>query len=91
MEAKIISEEKNAIEIEIGQADQSLAQLLAEKLNSSKDVEFAAFKVDHPTLGRPRIILRMKKGDPKKLLLEKLEEMRKEVTDFKAKFLELAK
>jgi len=91
MEIKAIIDEKNALELDFGDVDQSLVQLLAEKLNSEKDVEFAACKVDHPILGSPRLLVRMKKGDPKKLVLSKLEEIRKEVVDFKDKFVAMAK
>jgi DNA-directed RNA polymerase subunit L len=91
MEIKILSEEKNSIELDFGSVDQSLAQYLAEKLNADKDVEFAACKVDHPIIGYPRLILRTKKGDPKKIVLEKLEEIRKEVVEFKTKFVQISK
>lgn len=91
MEVKILLNEKNTLEMELGDSDQSLAQLLAEKLNTEKDVDFAGYKVEHPLMGSPKLYVRTKKSDPAKLVLEKLEEIKKEVTDFKNKFVELAK
>ena len=91
MEVKVITKEKNVLELEFDGADQSLAQVLAQKLNDDKDVEFAAYKLEHPLIAQPRLVVRTKKGDPSKLLLSKLKELKDEVADFKKQFLEIAK
>ena len=91
MEVKVIKKEKNVLELEFDGADQSLAQVLAQKLNEDKDVEFAAYKLEHPLIAQPRLVVRTKKGDPSKLLLSKLKELKDEVADFKKQFLEIAK
>jgi DNA-directed RNA polymerase subunit L len=91
MEAKILINEKNTLEMELGDTDVSLAQLLAEKLNEEKDVEFASYKLEHPLIGAPKLFVRTKKGDPSKLVLEKLEEIKKEVADFRDQFSEIVK
>jgi DNA-directed RNA polymerase subunit L len=91
MDVKILTNEKNVLEMELKGADQSLAQLLAEKLSDDKDVEFASFKVEHPLVGEPKIFVRTKKGEPGKLVLEKLDEIKKEVTEFKAQFRDIVK
>ena len=91
MEVKVLLNEKNTLELELGNADQSLGQLLAEKLSAEKDVEFAASKVEHPLLGSVKLMVKTKKGDPAKLVLEKLDEIKSEVSDFRKKFVEIAK
>lgn len=91
MEVRILVNEKNTLELELGGIDSSLAQLLAEKLNSEKDVEFAAYKMEHPLISSPKLIVKTKKSDPAKLVLEKLEVMKKEVAGFKAAFTDIAK
>jgi len=91
MEVKILTNEKNVLEMELKGADPSLAQLLAEKLSDEKDVEFASSKVEHPLLGEPKLYIRTKKGEPGKLVLEKLEEIKKEVSDFRAQFKDIVK
>jgi len=91
MDIKIISNEKNVIELELGGCDQSLAQILAEKLSEDKDVDFASFKVEHPLVANPRLFVRTKKGDPGKLVLEKLDELKKELQDFRAQFKDVVK
>lgn len=91
MEVKILTNEKNVLEMELKGADPSLAQLLAEKLGQEKDVEFASSKVEHPLLGEPKLYVRMKKGEPAKLVLEKLEEIKNEVLDFRTQFKDIVK
>lgn len=91
MDVKLLVNEKHVIEIDMGDSDQSLAQLLVEKLNEDKDVEFASYKVEHPLTATPKVYLRTKKGDPSKLLLAKLDEIRTEVNDFKKQFLDVVK
>jgi DNA-directed RNA polymerase subunit L len=91
MEVRILVNEKNTLELEFVGGDQSLAQILADKLNSDKDVEFASFKVEHPIIGFPKLLVRTKKGDPSKLVLEKLAEIKSEVADFRKQFLAIAK
>jgi DNA-directed RNA polymerase subunit L len=91
MDVKVLVNEKNVIELDLGSADQSLAQLLVEKLNEDKDVDFASYKVEHPIMANPKIYLRTKKGEPGKLLLEKLDEIKNEVSDFKKQFLDVVK
>lgn len=91
MEVKVLLNEKNTLELELGNADQSLGQLLAEKLSAEKDVEFAASKVEHPLLGSVKLMVKTKKGDPAKLVLEKLDEIKAEVSDFRKKFNDIAK
>jgi DNA-directed RNA polymerase subunit L len=91
MEVKVLLNEKNTLELEINNSDQSLCQLLAEKLSSEKDVEFAASKVEHPLVDSVKLIVKTKKRDPAKLVLEKLDEMKSEVSDFSKKFSDLSK
>ncbi len=91
MEVKVLLNEKNTLELELGNADQSLGQLLAEKLSAEKDVEFAASKLEHPLLGSVKLMVKTKKGDAAKLVLEKLDELKSEVSDFRRKFSDMAK
>jgi DNA-directed RNA polymerase subunit L len=91
MDVKLLINEKNVVELDLGDIDQSLAQLLVEKLNEDKDVEFASYKTEHPITATPKIYLRTKKGEAAKLLLEKLDEIKGEVAEFKKQFLDVVK
>jgi len=91
MEIKILVNEKNVLELELGETDQSLAQLIAEKLSEDKDVEFAAYKLEHPLIARPKLYVRTKKGDAAKLVLGVLKEVKNEVGEFRKQFLDIVK
>jgi DNA-directed RNA polymerase subunit L len=89
MEVRIMTDEKDTLELEFAGADQSLIQLMADKLNQEKSVDFAAYKVEHPLVGSPKLIVKTKKGDARKLVLEKLKEIKGEVEEFRKKFLDI--
>lgn len=91
MEVRILVNEKNTLELELGGIDSSLAQLIAEKLSADKDVTFAAYKVEHPLVSSPKLIVKTKKEDAAKLVLEKLEEIKKQVADFRAAFADIVR
>lgn len=86
MEIEIISQEKNVLEFKIVGADEILARLLAEKLTEDKDVEFAAYKQDHPLIKSPSVVVKTKKKKANELVLEKLEEIKEEIVEFKKQF-----
>lgn len=91
MEVRILVNEKNTLELELCGMDSSLAQLLAEKLSAEKDVAFAACKVEHPLIGSPKLVVKTKKTDAAKLVLEKIEEIKKDVADFRSAFSDMVK
>ena len=86
MVTNIITNEKTSLEIELVGIDRSLAQILSEKLSADSSVEYAAYKVDHPTMAAPKLILKTKKADASKVLIEKLEEIKKDVLGFQKEF-----
>jgi DNA-directed RNA polymerase subunit L len=88
MEIKMLKNEKNVAEFEMVGADIALPQLLVAKLNGEKDVEFAAFKKEHPLVGHPIVIVKTKKKDALGLVMDKVEEIKEEVEEFKKQFKE---
>lgn len=91
MEVKVIKNEPGELSFELVDSDQSLAQLLVEKLNKEKSVEFAASKVAHPLIANPVVIVKTKKTKALDVVVKNLEELKKEVDSFKKKFAELAR
>ena len=91
MKVNILVQEKDTLELELVDSDQSLAQILAERLSADPRVEFAAHKMEHPLIGSPKLIVRSKKGDPAKIVLEKIEEIKKDVSEFRKEFLDIVK
>jgi len=84
MEINVLKKGKKEIEFEIGRGqDSTLAEVLVFKLNQIPDVEFAAYKIEHPLVKEPRIYVKTKKGDPVKVIEKALEGLKKEVADFR--------
>ncbi|MCX6767725.1 MAG: hypothetical protein NTY90_03285 [Candidatus Micrarchaeota archaeon] len=79
---KFKANEKDFVEVELGENDLGLANLIAKRLLESKGVSFAAAKMDHPLSGKP--VLQIKAKDPEKELSKAVESVRKELEVFGA-------
>ena len=85
MEINLLKKDKKEIEFEIGGGeDTTLGEILVFKLNQLPEVDFAAYKIEHPLTGCPRIYLRVKKGDPLKAIGKAITELKKEIAEFRA-------
>ena len=91
MEVNILNSDKKTLEFEMVGVEYTLPQLLAYLLNKDKDVEFAAYKLDHIINAKPRIIVKTKKGNPFDLVVEKLEELKEQAANFRKQFKEASK
>ncbi len=83
MEVKILNNEKKLIEFEVQDCEQAILQHIVEKLNKNSNVEFAAYRLDHPLLSSPTMIVQTKKGDALDFVLEELELLSKDFVDLK--------
>ena len=86
VEVKVISNEKKSLELEVSGCEQAVLTYIVEKLNKNSDVEFAAYKVDHPIIGSPKMIVKTKKENALDLVLEELENLGKELATFRKEF-----
>ncbi|MBS3068138.1 DNA-directed RNA polymerase subunit L [Candidatus Micrarchaeota archaeon] len=91
MEVNILNSDKKTLELEFVGVDHVIPQLLAVSLNNDKDVEFAAYKIDHVIDAKPRLFVKTKKGEPVDLVLEKLEQLKEQTADFRKQFKEAVK
>ena len=89
MEIRIIKDEPQELSFEIIGGEVSLPQLLVEKLNADKSVEFAACKLAHPLVVNPSIIVRTARGKPVDAVVKALKEISAEVSAFRDKFSEI--
>lgn len=89
MELRIIKNEPSELNFELVGVDQSLPQILVEKLNKEKSVVFAASKVAHPLVANPVVIVKTKGKKAQDVVVKALEEMKKEMEGFRKKFSDL--
>jgi len=83
MEVNLLKKEKTEMEFEIVGEDSTLPELLVHKLNEMAEVESAAYKAEHPLLPKPKIYLKVKKGDPAKAVEKAIDAITKDIVKFR--------
>lgn len=78
---KIIKDTKNELEIEITGESHTLCNALRKTLMDDKDVESAAYVMEHPIIGQPKLYVKAK--DPKKSLKKAAETIKSQCDELK--------
>ncbi len=78
---KIIKNTKKEFEIEITGESHSLCNTLRKTLMEDEDVEAAAYVIEHPIIGEPKLYVKGK--NPKKSLLTAAETVKSRCDEFK--------
>jgi DNA-directed RNA polymerase subunit L len=88
MEINILEESKNRILFELKGADQGFCNMLVKELWKNSAVKAAAYRVDHPLVGIPKIIVEVTQGNDVKDVIQKtVKNMEKDADKFKKEFL----
>ncbi|MFA5771283.1 MAG: DNA-directed RNA polymerase subunit L [Thermoplasmata archaeon] len=64
MEMKVLSKEKNTIEIELIDVSKTFLNPLIQKLLKDDKVEFATCSRKHPLVDHPKLYIKTKSGEP---------------------------
>ena len=83
MEIEIVKSEKNYVEIIVRGDDYGIANAVKEMLLEDKDIEFAAYRMDHPQVGKPTLMVRTKEGNPISAVKYAIKKLKKQAADFK--------
>lgn len=79
MELKIIEEDKHRIVVQIKGEDHTLCHILKEELWNDKNIKAAAFRIKHPLVGVPELLVETNdKEDPKKALAAAAKRLQKQ-------------
>lgn len=78
MEVKINSERKDVIDFELVGETHAFSKLLMHQLLQDKDVEVANYAIKHPLLSSPDFHVKVKKGEPRKVVLDALKALKKQ-------------
>lgn len=78
---KILKDTKTELEIEVTGESHTLCNALRKILMEDKDVEAAAYVIEHPIIGEPKLYLRAK--NPRKSLKKAAETLKTRCEDFK--------
>jgi len=91
MDVRVIRKEEKVIEVELVGENETLLNLLKQRLLQHPDVESASYLVGHPLLDQPRLVLHMRKGKPEVALKAAAKELREELDKFETEFLRSAR
>ncbi len=86
MDVNIVEESKNRFVFELLSHDHTVLLLVKEALQDNDDVKLLTFSVGHPETGKPLFILETKKNDAKKLFLQSLNEVEKNLQKLQKEF-----
>ena len=75
MEVKILKKEGNLVEFELPGEDHSLPNLIVKLALKRPEVDYAAYNIPHPLVGSPRIVVRVKEGEPLDVVRSIIEEI----------------
>lgn len=89
---RIVKMSEDSIELELEGEDHTLCNVLCKELFNDKHVVFAAYHIDHPLVGKPRIYVQTDGSKaPLQAIIDAAERIRSEALKFKELFLEALK
>ncbi len=86
MELKIIEQTEKKLVIDIVGEDHTFCNALKDELAQDENIKFASYRIDHPLLGTPRILIEMKKGEPIKALQGAAKRLKKNLEKIREEF-----
>lgn len=91
MDVRVIRKDDKMIEVELIGENETLLNVMKQRLLQSPDVESATFLVGHPLLDQPRLVAHVRKGKPEAALKAAAKELREELDKLETEFLRSAR
>ncbi len=89
MELNILENTKNRLKFEIKGEGHSFCNMLKSQLWNENNIEIAGYHIEHSLVSEPVFVIQTEKGDPKKVLLDAVEELQKRNKALKESFKKL--
>lgn len=86
MEIRIIEDKKSKLVFELDGVTHGFCNLLREELWNNNHVKVSTYAVKHPLIGKPRFIVETDGADPRKLLVDTTEKLKKLNSSFEKDF-----
>ena len=83
MEVIIVEEKKNRLLFDIKGDDHTITNALRKELLSDEHVKSAAYGLDHPLIGHPRVVVETDGEDPKKTVHAAIKRLQKQLEKVK--------
>lgn len=87
MEVRVLAKGEKSMEVEVIGENETLLNVLKQRLLQSPDVESATFLIGHPLLDQPRLFVQVRKGKPEAALKAAAKELREELDKLETEFL----
>ena len=87
MELKVIDGKKNRLVFEIKGVDHTLCNLLTKELNNDKNVKLSTYRLAHPLVGNPEVIVETDGVPPKNVIMSAIQRIKKGNEGFLREFL----
>ena len=81
MKVSVVRSSRDLLELSLEDVDLSLLQILQKELFNDKRVTFAAYKRSHPLEKRFFLVLRVREGNPKDVLLDAIASAKTNVSE----------
>jgi DNA-directed RNA polymerase subunit L len=82
MEANIVKEDKDSIEVQLSETDHGFLNMLKEALWKQSGVEMASFRLEHPEVSKPVFVLKTKGKEAKKVWNSALDSVAEDLDKF---------
>lgn len=82
MEINIIEDKKNKLVFEIKGVTHTFCNILKEELYNNNNVKIATYAIRHPLIGIPRFIIETDGADPRKVLNDAAQKIKKQFEKF---------
>lgn len=82
MEFKVLEESKARLTFQLAGETHTLCNALKQELLNVKGVTIATYRINHPLIGTPEILLETKGIEPRKALKEALASLKKKAKEF---------
>jgi DNA-directed RNA polymerase subunit L len=86
MELVVLEQGKNRLKFELKGEDHSFCNILKKELWQDKHVDISGYYVEHSLVSAPVFTVQAKSGDPKKIVLDAVERLKKWNKDLKDQF-----
>jgi DNA-directed RNA polymerase subunit L len=83
MEIKVLEEKKNKLVVSIKGETHTLCNALVKELWNDKHVKAAGYKIDHPLVGIPNLMVETDGADPRKTINSAADRLVKSADEFK--------
>jgi DNA-directed RNA polymerase subunit L len=92
VELKILSQTATELEVEVRGETETLLNPIKQALLADKDVDFAEYIIEHPSLSVPKVFIRTKgKAKPEAILKRTIKALIAEFDEFETQFAEQLK